>query len=182
MTESDDFSWKLYCELRKELVAAQALRAQIIGFKITFVTAAAGLIAALSPSDEAAPDPALLVIPALAAIFFDFLIVSYSIGIKRLGHYCRHYLEPNIRERTGWPEGDRLWEEFMALPETRQRFASLGVIGLTGIAVLAACAALLATSRAGVALPGVLILVVLFGFDAYAYVWQPRRFSGGRIG
>jgi len=181
MNDRDDFAWDLYIELRKEIVASQGVRAQIIGFKITFVTATAGLIVAFKPSDGSSPNLSLLVIPAVAAVFFDFLIVSYSIGIKRLGHYCRHYLEPIVKGHARWPEGEHLWEAFMALPAVRQRFAYLGVIGLTSLAVVAACIGLFVTVAARYATPMVLALVVLFSFDAYAYVRQPARFSGEKI-
>ncbi len=39
-----EFLLALFTELRKELVESQKIRAQILGFKITFVATAVGLI------------------------------------------------------------------------------------------------------------------------------------------
>lgn len=77
--------WQLFVELRKEIVESQKIRAQIIGFKITFISSGIGLIIA---GRNTVPQT-LLIVPALAAIFFDFLIQSYSFSIKRIGRYCR---------------------------------------------------------------------------------------------
>ena len=41
-----DIAWGLFSELRKELVETQKTRIQIIGFKITFVSAALDVTAA----------------------------------------------------------------------------------------------------------------------------------------
>ena len=61
-----NLAWNLFVELRKELVESQKIRAQVIGFKITFVSAAVGLI---GTNIDRIPN-ILLVIPAFAAIFF----------------------------------------------------------------------------------------------------------------
>ena len=70
----------LFIELRKELVESQKIRSQIIGFKITFISAAAAFIKVF----QASFSPYILCVLAFAAIFFDFLINSYSFSIKRL--------------------------------------------------------------------------------------------------
>ena len=44
--ETFDFAWNLTVELRKELVELQRLRAQVVGFKITFVSTATAVIGA----------------------------------------------------------------------------------------------------------------------------------------
>jgi len=97
---------KLLEELRKEIIASQQTRTQIIGFKIAFVSAGLGLIGA---NINTIPIQ-LLIIPAFAAIFFDLLINSYSISIKRIGYYCRIYIEPILRESSGWSKEIPLWE------------------------------------------------------------------------
>ncbi len=84
----------LMVELRKEIIEAQRIRAQVVGFKITFVSASIGLI--LANSDKV-PNK-LLIIPALAAIFFDLLLNSYSFSIKRIGSYLREYFEPILKK------------------------------------------------------------------------------------
>ena len=40
-----ELAWKLYAELRKELVETQKTRAQVIGYKITLVGAGVGTVA-----------------------------------------------------------------------------------------------------------------------------------------
>ena len=70
--KTNDFYFNLLIELRKEVIESQKIRAQVIGFKITFVSAGIGVIIA---NLEKLP-PVLLAVPAFAAIFFDFLIDS----------------------------------------------------------------------------------------------------------
>jgi len=132
----------LFIELRKELVESQKIRSQIIGFKITFVSAAAAFIGVL----QASFSPYTLCVPAFAAIFFDFLINSYSFSIKRLGYYIRYYLEPSLHEVYRWPEKagyktDQefvLWERFLTAYNTSQRLAFIGNIGITSVVSLIA--------------------------------------------
>lgn len=85
--------WNLFVELRKELLEAQKIRAQVLGFKFTFVTASLSLLAA----NIEKIDKALFVMPAFSAIFFDFIIYSYSFSIKRIGCYTRDYIEPALK-------------------------------------------------------------------------------------
>lgn len=119
-------------ELRIELREAQKIRSQIIGVKIAFVATSSGFVL----GGENGPDYSLVLVPALAAIFFDFLIISYGFSIKRIGYYCRTYLEPKIRENIQWPGGDPLWEELMICKKMRQQFARAGNFGLTAIIVI----------------------------------------------
>ena len=107
-----DFLWSLFIELRKELVESQKIRAQILGFKVTFVATAVGLI--MSSLDFL--DPALLVIPSFAAICFDFIIYSYSFSIKRIGMYCREYIEPNLKRTLVLPDDFVLWQRYLRDP------------------------------------------------------------------
>ena len=116
---SSDFYWILLIELRKEVIESQKIRAQVIGFKITFVSAG------IAVNPEKLP-PVLLAVPAFAAIFFDFLIESYSFSIKRIGYYCRNHLEPCIRSCLQLDESFLLWEEFMHQPGAGQVFAIVG--------------------------------------------------------
>ncbi|MCP4049229.1 MAG: hypothetical protein GY730_00785, partial [bacterium] len=123
-----DILWSLLLELRKELVESQKIRTQIIGFKITFVTAAIGVIATkvITPDiikgHDAAIYRSLFIIPAFAAIFFDFLIYSYSFSIKRIGSYCRYIIEPQIKSfcEIGPDDDFPLWEEFIDVPAAKQ--------------------------------------------------------------
>src|SRR5688572_12835472 len=129
-----DWSWSLLVELRKELVDLQKLRAQVLGFKITFVSAAIGLIGA--NLDKARVE--LLVIPAFAAVFFDMLITSYSYSIKQTGLYVRCYLEPVLRIRHDIPSEYPLWEEFVAKEGRWKNISILGNLGITFVAGLIA--------------------------------------------
>lgn len=124
--------WNLFVELRKELLESQKIRSQIIGFKITFITATIGLMAAHIKS----LDKVLFIIPAFAAICFDFIIYSYSFSIKRIGCYTRDHIEPALRAQGDIPHNLKLWQEFLTDPKTRQNLALYGNIGLTLLTVI----------------------------------------------
>ena len=171
-----DLAWKLLAELRKETLESQRIRAQVIGFKITFVSTAVGLILARG---EDVPNH-LLVIPAFAAIFFDLLINSYSISIKRIGSYCRSQIEPILREASGWPHESPLWEEFMSRPEVKQRLSLIGNLGLTTLAAVPAAVALLDSFRALVSPLLLGALAILLIYDTRTFL-TPRRISEDRL-
>ena len=140
MTESKrQLAWNLFAEARKEILEYQRIRTQVIGFKITFVSAGIGLVAANSEKLSIK----LLVVPAFAAVFFDLLVTSYSLAIKRTGFYCHHHIEPILRDLYEWPEKHFLWEEFMRRPNLRQGLALRGNIGLTVLSMILAVYALL---------------------------------------
>ncbi len=110
--------------LRQEILEGQKIRTQLIGFKITLVSTGAGLIlAAGEPSIE------LLAIPAAAAMFFDILINSYSVGIKRIGFYTLAVLDPLFRNTGAWRSDTPTWEEFNADAARAGIRAQLGVSG-----------------------------------------------------
>jgi hypothetical protein len=129
--------WNLYTELRKEIIESQKIRAQVIGFKITFVSASIGL---LSSHLSDIPN-VLLVIPAFAAVFFDFLINSYSFSIKRIGFYLKKHLEPNIKMECNLPNDFLLWQNFLEFPKTGQILSHIGNYGIT---LLAGCTGIIA--------------------------------------
>ncbi|MFZ0770843.1 MAG: hypothetical protein WAN08_05430, partial [Candidatus Sulfotelmatobacter sp.] len=111
----------------------------------------------------------LLVIPAFAAIFFDLLIQSYSFSIKRIGLYCRRYIEPLIVKRLTLPEGFLTWEQFMRAPCNRQRLAMVGNLGITILSFVPAVLVLLESAmriRNSLLLAG---LALLLGCDIYVY-------------
>ena len=127
-----DLGWNLFVELRKEIVESQKIRTQIIGLKITLVSGAIGYFL----SNLAKIDPIVLAIPAFAAIFFDLLISSYSFSIKRLGVYCHDHIERHLlRPSIALPEDLLLWQEFLRLPGTQQRFSTIGNVGLTALSL-----------------------------------------------
>ena len=119
--------WDLFIELRRELVESQRIRAHVTGFKISFVSATLGLMAA--NIDKV--DKALFVIPAFAAICFDYIIYSYSFSIKRIGYYCREHIEPALKVAGEIPEGFTPWQEYLADPRSRQRLSFIGNFGFT---------------------------------------------------
>ena len=161
-----DFGFSLLIELRKEIIESQKIRAQVIGFKITFVSAGIGVILA---NLEKLP-PILLAVPAFAAIFFDFLINSYSFSIKRIGSYCRSNLEPYIRKHSQLDKSFLLWEEFMHQPGSGQIFATVGNLGLTLLAVVPAVVGLLMPFRFAVSLPLIVILALPLYFNIRTYL------------
>jgi hypothetical protein len=129
--------WDLYVELRKELVESQKIRAQILGVKIAFTSAALGFLL----KESATLDRRVFVIPALAAVCFDFVICSYSFSIKRIGAYLRDHLEPALVTHQVMPGDVRLWQDFLRDRKTSQQIANYGNLGLTAIAVIMAAVA-----------------------------------------
>ena len=127
-------AWNLTVELRKEVSELQRQRSQVIGFKITFVSTAIAVIAA---NTDKVPIQ-LLFIPAFAAIFFNFLITSFSNSIKRIGIYCQDHLMKITRGLTNWPKDVLLWEEFLGKYKFKQTLALLGNLGITGLAIFVA--------------------------------------------
>jgi heme/copper-type cytochrome/quinol oxidase subunit 4 len=160
--------WELFVELRKEIVESQKIRAQIVGFKITVISSAIGLIVA---ANNAVPRK-LLVVPALAAIFFDFLIQSYSFSIKRIGRYCRENLEPVLFGAVSFSS----WEEFMSKPENRQSYSMIGNLGITVLAAIPAIIALTSPFRWSISLPLLFVLACLLVIDWTSF------FTIGRYG
>ena len=161
--------WNLFVELRKETIESQKIRAQIIGFKITFISTAIGLILAKGNRGF----PMTLIVPAFAAIFFDFLIQSYSFSIKRIGRYCRDNLEPII-----FPKNAGVsflsWEQFLRSPENRQNYSTIGNLGITVLAAIPAIAVLFSPFRLAVSLPILLALIGFLVMDGVCFVTTER--------
>lgn len=177
MDQQTELAWNIMTELRKELLSAQQIRAQVVGFKITFVSTAIGLIVVIQNT----VDPELLAIPAFAAIFFDLLINSYSIAIKRMSYYCRTYIEPKLRMHGNWPTDEPLWEEFMSRPEVKQNLSLIGNLGITILALVPAIIVLIRTFRLTYSLPVMLALIVLFIYDVLTF-FKPRKIAEDRLG
>lgn len=171
-TEQREFAWNLYTELRKELTSLQTIRAQVIGFKITFVSAGIGLIAA---NLDKAP-PLLFVIPGFAAIFFDLLTHSYSFSIKRTGSYIRRNLEPILRVGYAFPSERYLWEEFMASSHAGKNMSVFGNVGITILALAPAIIVLFNPWIWMVSLPLVAFLTLLFVYDIRT-LFKPSEFA-----
>lgn len=166
MDSKTQIAWKLYEELRKEILESQRIRAQIIGFKITFVSATVGLIVA---NHDTVPLE-LLAIPALASIFFDLLVNSNSISIKRNGRYSRKFLEPKLRVYSGWSENEPLWEEFMANPSNRQSLSMIGNLGVTALTLLAAGGGLYPASNKPLSISVAAIIFLFFVYDIWVHL------------
>ena len=125
-------------------------------------------------------DKVLFVIPAFAAICFDFLICSYSFSIKRIGHYCREYIEPALKAEGCFPHDFVLWQEFLRDHRTRQNLSLYGNIGLTALAVAIGGVALFIPYRPTLSFS---LLTVLLGFviiDVLVYL-SPQRFRKLRL-
>jgi hypothetical protein len=162
MPNEYEVAWNLFTELRKETLETQKIRAQVIGFKITFVSAGIGLIAANKL-------PGLLfVVPAIAAVFFDLLIASYSFSIKRIAYYCRTHIEKRIRGVCVLPDEFPLWHEFLLQKWTEQRLSRYGNIGLTFLAMVPATIALFQTFSLPIFSLALVLLVGLFASDVRA--------------
>ena len=172
-----EITWNYLTELRKELVESQKIRAQVIGFKITFVTTAIGLI---GTNLDRIPS-ALLVVPAFASIFFDFLINSYSFAIKRIGYYIKTELEPELRNIYKTPKSVLLWEEFLRDKRMRPKFALIGNVGLTVLAISAAVVGLCIPFRPLVS-PALMTLLALFVIIDFTVYLIPFKLGDERIG
>ena len=182
MKDSTELAWSFLIELRKEILEYQKARAQIVGFKITFVTTTSTLIVAAGHDRLSL---AFLAIPAVAANCFDFLINSYSSSINRAGIYCRRYLEPKLRQATEWPDEEPLWEEFVRTPGIQKHFARISDLGLTLTVSIPALVVLLNSMplRYSVPAAGALLLFVVYNVLTYFRVagkfreWElpPRR-------
>lgn len=170
-----DLAWRLMTELRMEIITAQQIRAKAIEIKITFVSVTVGLILASSIKLPMF----LMAIPSFAAIFFDFLINSYSVSIKRIGFYCRTYIEPKLRQAFFWANKEPLWEEFMNQSNMKQKLSLIGNLGLTAIVMVPTIFALFGSFKWIISLPLVLALVILFVCDLLVHL-QPRRIAEGK--
>jgi hypothetical protein len=179
--ENFDRAWNLMTELRKETLEGQRMRTQVIGFKITIVSTGIGVIIA---NIEKVPKE-LLAIPAFASVFFDLLIINYSISIRRVGLYCQKYLEP-ILEHEARMKNVSLsdakskfcwWEEFVDLRHVRPRFAIIANLGFTFLAILAAYFVLLTPFRWPY-FSLALLLAGLFIYDWLAFL-IPKKIARG---
>lgn len=166
-----DVCWNLMVELRKELVESQKIRAQVIGFKITLVSTGVGVIIA---NLDKVP-VVILVIPAFAAIFLDFLIQSYTFSVRRIGVYCLQYLEPQIRNGSDLTSAFKFWEEFMILPRARQYFAMVGHLGITSLTVIVAIASLFFPFRWLISPPLMGAILLLFFMDVRTHSRVDRK-------
>ena len=157
--------WNLFVELRKELLEAQKIRSQILGFKFTFIPTAIGLLAI----NLKEIDKALFILPAFAAIFFDFIIYSYSFSIKRIGCYTRDHIEPVLKLQKDVPEDFVMWQQFLTQPKTKQSLALYGNFGVTLITVIIGLIALFFPFRIFVSLGLIVALSIFLVFDILAY-------------
>jgi hypothetical protein len=166
-------AWGLFVELRKEILESEKIRAQIIGFKITFLSAAVGLILA---NQQTAP-LWLLFIPALASTLFDFLINSYDISINRLAYYTRTHIEPQLCDVSGWNRAHPMWEEFMAQPSNRILFDHLGNLGLTALIMVSAGFAMSITLPRCQWLTGCALMGIVLVVQALTYSMRIGRYG-----
>ena len=178
-------AWKMICDLRQEIREAQKIRTQIIGIKITFVSAAFGFIFKDGSLTVGSPKAQLLLIPAFAAIFFDYLVISYGFSIKRIGYYCRHYLEPKLRAGLNWPAEDPFWEEAMNSPIMRQHFAITGNLGISLIATASAVVFMVSHALSlgeGIFLAALLLMLGLDLYFCFGFKYAPTEVLSGKVG
>jgi hypothetical protein len=165
-----DIIWNLFIELRKELLAAQKIRAQVMGFKITFVSTAIGLLVA----NLKTLDSALLVLPVFASVFFDLIIYSYSFSIKRIGSYTRKHIEPFLKRRGRVPKKFVMWQKFLTQPKTRQNLSLYGNLGLTILAAAVGIIALFCPFRPWLSSSLIIALTIFIIMDVMAYL-SPKK-------
>jgi hypothetical protein len=174
--ESLDFAWKLTVQLRTEMMEAQRIRTQIIGLKLTSVSAGIGLILAnvnLIPSY-------VLVIPALAAVLFDLLVIHYNNSITSLHHYYLRHVHARLRGSLEEPVLE--WETYMPRRRAGPVGNLMGIANL-GISVLAAVPAiisLLMPFDAALSLPLLLIVTLFYVCDTWLHLNSYRYVFGLR--
>jgi hypothetical protein len=88
-----DSAWKMMSEVRHEIIQDKNIRNQIIGFKITFVGVASGVIVA--NTNRISNKFMVIILSTFLLILFDLMISAYDSKIKRAGVYCK-YLEDFI--------------------------------------------------------------------------------------
>lgn len=172
-SDRNKLAWNLFVESRKDIIEHQKLRSQILGFKITIVGAGIGIIV----TNMEKVSSTLLIVPALAAIFFDLLLAGYSFSIKRTGYYCRKYIEPMLRKSVDWPDEALLWEEFMSKPEAKQSHQLFSILGITTLAVIPAIIALLFPFRLFLSSSMLTILISLFVYEIYIFLHLGTKYS-----
>lgn len=155
-----------FVELRKELLEAQKIRAQVIGFKITLVSAAFGFLLANANKLDAA----MFVLPAVSAVFFDFLINSYTFSIKRIGTYIREQVERAFAESRGIPKDFIWWQDYLTQPRTKQNLAHYGNLGLTVLSAIIAVIALFFPFRMGISQTMIAIILISLVFDVLSFL------------
>ena len=163
-----DKVWDLFVELRKELLEAQKIRSQILGFKITFVSAFVGVLGSMDSVDEL-----LYVIPAVASVCFDYIIYSYSFSIKRIGAYVRETIEPQLKISGHIPKEFLLWQEFLTQKRTKQNLVMYGNLGITILSSIPAFYILFIEGSNQYRLIMLLLAALLF-LDGYSY-YSPRK-------
>jgi hypothetical protein len=167
-------TWDLFVELRKEILETQKIRAQIIGFKITFLSAAIGLILA----NQQKMSLWLLFIPALASGLFDFLINAQGIAIRRISTYIQAYLEPQLHNLSGWGHAHPMWHEFVAQePSYTRLFNHFGNIGLTALVMVGAGFAMFTTLLRWQWVTGCAVMGVILVIQGFAYCWNLERYG-----
>ncbi len=168
-----DLAWNMLVELRLEIVASLRIRAQAIGFKITFISTGIAIIIAYRGEFR----NELLLVPAFAAIFFDFLINSYSVSIKRLDYYTRVFLEPKVYNFAEWPKNEISWQEYIAKPESKQSYSMIGNLGFTVITMALAAVPLFYQSL-GIKITILIAITLLFLFIIDVIIHRkPRQFT-----
>lgn len=174
--ETYDLAKNILIELRKETLESQKIRNQLVASKITIITAIVGIV--LGALDKLPYQ--LIVIPAFASMFFDFLIVGINISIKRVGYYIRKHIEPNLKKHANWPDKDPLWEEFMDRRGSNHVLSIIGNFGLTFITVLVAIIILI--SKCNIySISLIFSIVILFIIDIWAFSLPGRFFQNGSI-
>lgn len=63
----------------------------------------------------------ILLVPAFAAVFFDFMVASLTPSILRIAVYNRSYLEPCLRDEHRWTKEHPLWDSYHLGRKDRMR-------------------------------------------------------------
>lgn len=155
-----DLAKLLFVELRKEILALQNIRAQTVGFKVTFIATTSGIVLYYF---EEFPQEAMVVV-ALAAIFFDLMMAAQSSRIKQLGAYICEEVEPTFRDVGAWPERRRLWEQELLESDVTLRVlvAMFGNLWLTVIVAVTALALLSPFPSLATIILGVVVFLLTF--------------------
>jgi hypothetical protein len=160
----DEFKWKLFVQIRQEMMEAQRIRMQLISFKITFVSAGIGVVLAYGKNTLSQ----LLIIPALGALFFDLFIIAQNYLLDRLSFYCKDAVPENPIQPVAWES----W-----LSSKPAILFKMGSIGITILAITPAYIALAGSFRASTLISLLLLIVLtLFTFYVISLYIRERHF------
>lgn len=159
----------IFNSLRSEIIEKQKVQIQILGFKIIFTSTFMGVI--VSSIKDGAPAYSS-VIPAVVSVFFDFLILSRTQSMRRIGDYLEEYIEPLLYHDSSC--GVVTWQSYLRLKGDTQFLKNAGELGFTLIMSVFAVLITLLYHGWWIGIAAFIIIAPLVALDSYL-LNQPWR-------